>query len=321
MTSDYGGVELLVTYDIVASLEVRFVLDAQGIQSIPTETDALTAISVGVFFETVASESFVTIKTYLGGVVVDVSDFGLGTIISGNVDIRLFMSNNDIAVYVNDKFVYWYVLSSANWPDDPVVKLYAYGASCSLVSATRIEVEDKREAVWIDYESSSSSAIASIIQQRPLEIYPRTDRELAFTYGHGNTIVTSNFVKKIMDSHVENPQISSDGIVYSNDVSISSFEGAAEEEGLIVKMYRLAELDYGQRKAARMLQEKALEQSHSMGIIARFDPRLEIGDIFRANHTLTGTGTVVSFDAIIEDIRMLVAYSQNSMTLKGREDL
>ena len=238
---------------------------------------------------------------------------------SGEVDVRFFFSEEEISIFVDDVMVYWYCLSDSSWEIQPALKLYSIGDNVLFTKINRVELHDKREAIWIDHESTASSAIADVIQQRPVFVISKSSRYLSFTYQYGEDVIEAAFPSTVTETHQENKQVSSDAIVYSSDVFISSNLQTAIEEGLLVKILKLSELDYGQVRASSAMQKSAIEAQRKIGVKDRLIIALEANDIYRVNKLMSGSQRPVVFDLIVEDIDISVSDGEFGMSVSGRK--
>ena len=70
-------------------------------------------------------------------------------------------------------------------------------------------------------------------------------------------------------------------------------------------MYRFPDLEQDAIQAARITIDDAIRKSRSMRIAARFNPKLEIGDIATLSFTQVATGDSISKKVIIESMRFI----------------
>lgn len=326
MNLGYGGLELYFSY--VPSVDVSILLTSniEAYQSFSPMDDDTPLGLLSVRFSSVldvdTNETFIVVSTEIDEVVVDQSDFSCNSETSSRFNIRIFFFNSRISVYLNNKWVYSYVVQKIEYPSVQLLFLTCLGDSIDITQVRRVELFDGRDAVYSDYEATADSAIQSIIQQRPIEIFSGVDREFEFTYDATKTDVVAHNINKYTEEVRNNSSMSSDGLVYAADVGISIDEWTAEHVGLITRMYRLSELDSGAERAAAALQKKARQSRTYITSTGRFDPRLEIADIHvYASIPLSGTGTQVENRSIIEDISMSLSDGNNSQTISGRKDI
>lgn len=260
--------------------------------------------------------NFIEVTTRLDGTPVHKSDYEIGAAASYN--IWIFIYGQAITVYCNDKWIYTYVMS--------YTKYVAYKAVCTLVSGTTLtdirieEIPDWRDAVYVDYEATGDNALQSIYQQRPVWMFPTPDRAISFTYHTTKDQVPAHHIWQYNDRQVNGSDISSDGLVYYYDVGVSTYALAAKEVGLVTRLYRLSELDIGGIEAARTIQEIALEHRNPVNSVMRIDPRLEISDRLIFSLVVSGTGTVITDDVIVEDISITIQDGAYNQRVSGRRN-
>ena len=223
-------------------------------------------------------------------------------------------------MYCNDLCVYSYSLGGVSYPDVVTVSLKVTGPDPILFSdIRRVELKDQREAIYVDYEANTESAIQSIIQQRPIEVTAAVDRQVEFTYSAIKDSIDAIFVKTYSETLEDNLQMSSDGIVYYSDVGVSINDDTAEQVGFITRMYRLSELSSGAITAAGIYQKKALQKRNMVSISSRLDPRLEIRDILVFDLTVTGTERNIVRSIIVEGIQIKTENGSCKMSVTGRK--
>jgi hypothetical protein len=258
----------------------------------------------------------ITVETRLDNSTVDAADYDIGgaTLLA----MWVFIYSNAISIYCNGRWIYSYVMS--------FTKYVAYTTVASLVtSATltdirREEIPDWRDAVFVDYEATGDGALQSVIQQRPIWTFPAIDRVLSFTYHAIKDTLTAIRVHNYNNEEVNPADLSSDGLVNYYDVGVSSYALAAEEIGLVTRLYRLSELDIGGIEAARTIQEIALEHSNPIDGQMRLDPRIEISDLLHFDLICTGTGTHIEDDAIVENVEITLQDGVYNQHITGRRN-
>lgn len=323
MNTAYGTVELFFSYTPVEGETVTLATNITGIRSFAgVEELTLLPISVSIGMRNLGND-FIVVQTLLDDSVVDQSDFGYDVpLVSKVFDIRIFFFNARISVYMNDKWIYSYSLSTVSYPIAITQTLTANGNDITLSDLMRVELCDGREAVYVDYESNSDNAISSIIQERPIESFPAVDRATEFTYDATKDNVNAIKTLSYTDSITDNSQTSSDGLVYSMDVGISLDSFVAEELGLITRLYRLPELDSGIDRAVAAIQKKARQSRSKIDTIGRLDPRLEISDILIFDKLIvSGTNREINDLIIVEDITISMSDGDYRQSISGRRDV
>jgi len=320
--SDHGNVDLSFTFNpFVNDPVVTLVTDILAIPQYVVPTATPLAVSVFVSSETISGTKYIIFGITVGGVIVDQQNFPLGTFSSEDLNIRIFIYDQYIAGYCNDACVYSLALYSAFY--NPVIHL-SLGTDTDNVALSNIvlrELPDEREAVFVDYEATTESAIQSIIQQRPIEINPEVDRGLNFTYDATKDEVPGHHVYSYENTKQDNSQISSDGIVYYEDVAVAINEDTAREIGFITRMYRLSELTTGAVEAAKKYQRSAFQRRNTKSVeMKRIDPRIEIRDVYLIDLITTGTKKHITDEIIVEDISINIQDGSYSTRINGRHN-
>jgi len=268
-----------------------------------------------------SGKQYIYTRTKLGSTFVNNQKYLIGNDSTIVYKIRVFLYDYYISVYCNGMWVYSYVFADINYPSPVTISLGRSGGDTLVVeNIKRTELKDRREAIFVDYESNTESAIQSIIQQRPIEITHSSNRELEFTYSATRDAVDAVYVKSIAESTGDNSQLSSDGIVYSADVGISIDEETAKSVGIVTRMYRLSELDSGALEAAAIYQKRARQRRKMFTVNARFDPRLETRDIYNVNLFSTGTQRHIIESIIVEDVQVKLENGLYRMSVTGRNN-
>ena len=318
MSAEHGGLEVFFSFIPVIG---RAVLLTTNIQVLDTyATGAVSDLKVSVQMETIGATQYVLFKTYAGDSLIDQSNFQLGDNVNLELDIRIFIYDQYVSGYCNDRCVYDYAFSSAVYPSAILASLSITNGPLTLSNISRKELDDQREAVFVDYEANTESAIQSIIQQRPIEMNAGVNRELEFTYSSTKDSVTAHHVKRYEDVLEDNLQLSSDGIVYYEDVGIAINEDTAEQVGLVTRMYRLSELSSGAISAAEKYQRTALQKRNAVSLDMRLDPRLEVRDILDINLIAAGTQRNIVDNIIVEEIQIRLEDGNYRTSLSGRKN-
>ena len=320
MTTTSGGIEVFFNFTPAVGRIVWVVTDILALPAFTPLADPTEILKIRVNLEVISTVQYVAIYTYVGSTAIDKSNFALGNTSTLEFAVRTFIYDENIAVYVNDVCVYTYTLGAVSYPEPVAASIQVTGGvEIAISNIVRTELQDQREAIYVDYEANTENAIQSIVQQRPVEINAGVGRELEFTYlATGDTLV-AHHVKSYSNTLKDNVQISSDGIVYYADVGVSISQNTAEEVGLITRMYRLSELDSGAIKAASVYQEKALQRRNMGNFSGRFDPRLEIRDIYAIDLIATGTQRNILRSIIVESIQMRLEDGAYKMSITGRK--
>ena len=253
-------------------------------------------------------------------------------------DIRILFHDLYASVYMGGKWIHTFAWNeydkdaddhsgTIKWPNDPV-GLYLYSntnltASNLLVS----ELFDWREAIYIESEMSAASALGSVMQERPIEIFPTSDGGLSFSYHIERDTVTYTvtLAKRMIRFHNRAEHTAqnagSDAVVYFRDIAFANDPAFADSEGFITRVMKLSGLDTGARAAATLILEKANERQYRHRLEMRPDIRLEQGDRIDLTYTLVGTDTTLNYEMIVEDLSIRVAEGESAMEVVAREDI
>lgn len=234
---------------------------------------------------------------------------------------RVFLTDSRISIYGNDASMYTYVFQQPEYDIDqePELSIIVHGDTLVITNIKRVELADAREALFIDYESTPDNAISSVIQERPVEIYPSINRASEYSYDSTKSEVTIR-VRKHNEDQLVPQEASSDGLVYGRDVSISIDKAVARKNGLITRLYRMPDLNTGIVRAIRARQKKARQSMKPQSTSGRIYPNLEIGDVAIVNATLTGTGTLYQKRLIVETITLSIVDGSYTMNTSGRKE-
>ena len=326
MNTEYGSLELFLSYtpnhDVTIDLSTN-ILGVASFYAYDTDTQALAiSLRIGSLYDAILDRTFIQVSSIIGTEIVDTSDYSCDLSVLDTAKIRIFFFNNRASVYLNNKWIYSYAFLSVSYLTDLVMSLIVNGGILTIEDIKVVELADGREAVYIDYEANTDSALYSIIQERPIEMYPGVERTFQFTYDSMKDDVPANNIRLYDETDSDVSQVSSDGLVYALDVTISIDLATAEELGLITKLYRLSDLDTGIRRAVEALQKKARQSQKRIHLEGRFDPRLELADVSTFNGLIiTGTNRPITDRIILEEISMLLADGVYTSTQNGRRDV
>jgi hypothetical protein len=316
-----GGIEVFFSYENANNLAIKLITNLKVLAEFK-EPLVDSYYMADIDFSTFESggESYTRCKLYVNGVVVDQSDCDLQCGMVEKINNRVVFNNTSVSVYTNDLCVYSYTFTDTIWPDPIEVRMSVSGGDVD-IDITNVEISDPREAVYIDYESTTDSAIQSIIQQRPIRIFSQVHRANAFTYSKTREAINAHHVFSYDEKTQDNAQLSSDGLVYYVDVGVSLSELTAKEVGLITRLYRFSELDSGALQAAKRVQQIAVEQRKMITVVGRFDPRLQIADRYIIDTIVTSTLRHVVDEIIVEGISIMLSNGNYSMQVVGRRKM
>lgn len=320
--SNYGSVDIQFDYTPDDSKNVLLTTNILALPTFELKTDDSIwhALSIRIATKTEDTITYFVCTTELDGVVIDKSSYPVSAnYIYQKEHARIFIHNADISVYINGKWIYSNILGYVDYVTDLVAcTLSVHGGSLTLYNIKRTELHDYRDAVYVDYEATADSAIQSVIQERPVQVFSEPGRLLSFTYHCIKDIVAGHHIKEYKTSISNNSGMSSDGLIYYTNVSINTSQFTADEVGLVTRLYRLSNLETGAIRATKILQQLALERRYPISLSLRFDPRLVIADQLDIDVILTGTGRHIEDHCIIEDITFNFSDGEYSMQLRGR---
>ncbi|MGY5875139.1 MAG: hypothetical protein RTU30_05295 [Candidatus Thorarchaeota archaeon] len=234
--------------------------------------------------------------------------------------VRVIFHNEFCSVYVDHNWIYTFAFETVYHPEDPEVGLKTGGASIAVYDIRMKELSDWREAIFIDLETSTKNAISSAILQRPVDIYANYQGKLKFLYSPTRETVALDFIRSHRKTEsADVPMGCSDALVSFAYATVVNDLEYAEKVGFVTRFYRLPSLDNGAVEAARILQERARQSRISHTIAARIDPRVEVGDIVQLSETLSGTGTSVDHNVIVETLSFQVSEGRQQMSISGRD--
>lgn len=231
---------------------------------------------------------------------------------------RVLFHDNFATVYVSDRWIYTFSVAEFDYPNN--LEVYLSG-TFTATNIRFLELCDWREAVYIDLETDGNSAIGNVIQERPIEIVHQPDGSIAYWYDPSRELVNMLYEPRDHRWYESPPRDgASDAIIYTaSEVKCLQMQEFAEDYGFSTRVYRFPNLDVGAFRAARVMLIRLYEQSKPNELICRPDARLIPGDIYQVAYNVSGTGTAVSKDIIVEDLSLNVSAGSYSMSIKGRE--
>lgn len=241
--------------------------------------------------------------------------------LAGSGRYRILYHESFATVYVNDRWLFTYCPASIEYPITMQINLKT-STSIVVTDIVLTELCDWREAIYIDFETDSKSAVGSIIQERPVEIYAQPDGSVSYWY-----IPTRSQIDQIADhiaSHGYTDTIpknsSSDAIVYYENVGTINNSTYASQYGFTTRVYRMPNLSNGALRAAKIIQQRELEGAKMHSLTIRPDIRIQLGDILHVVYTAAGSGRSQSFDIVVTEIGMSISGegARHSMSIQGR---
>lgn len=244
-------------------------------------------------------------------------------------NVRVLFHAEFISFYIDDISIATFSLikDDLHWPETQLA-VYAYASASKMMLDVNIsELFDWREAIYVESEMSASSAIGSVIQERPVEVNPTTGGGLSFSYrSKRDTIAyTNDESHRILQRHFSHDSTTqdagSDAVVYYAEVGFVSDDTFADNEGFLTRVLKLSTLDTGAVNAARILLEKANERQYTHDLSMRPDIRIETGDRIELHYLLSGTATQKDHNMIVEDYSIGIREGELLMQISARRDL
>ncbi len=241
--------------------------------------------------------------------------------------IRILFHNEFCTVYIDDSWAYTFAFACTRYPDVLSAEMAYYDgteAQSGTISISNVVIKelcDWRDAIFIDLETNTANAIQSIIQQRPIEILPRSNGAIDFFY-EPNTrsqVALSN-IRKHTITEDDSKSASSDGIVYFSDVAVISDEDTLEDVGFITRMIRVPELDSGALRAAKVAQKRARQSMYKHHIEGRINLALEVDDVANTSYTPANEHQAHNHSFIVETIQIDLSNGNFTMVAEGRKN-
>lgn len=233
---------------------------------------------------------------------------------------RITVHNEFISFYFNGRWVNTFWLKDVMHKEEPTVWLLGT-ATIVLTEIVYPELNDWRDAIFIDLEQTGMNAVGSIILSKPIDIFSKYDGSICFAMNAiGDDVEMAQYIRKISRANSRNPQACSDGIVYFTDVAIVIDEDYLAEYGLSTKLIRLPDLDQGIRAAVK-LQNKARKLQKQVEVVGRFNPEIEMKDIINIRTpftTLENQDYQISVET--DSLRVSLSDSTFTMTISGKEE-
>ena len=322
-TNLYGTIDIEFDYIPVNGITILLTTDILGISQFHEQAYGYNPVSLQLGTKTVSGIVYAVGTTLVNGIAVDQQDFAIASSFNfQKTHVRFYINKQNLSIYFGGKWVYSYSLAYVNYVNDPInASLSVHGGALQLYKIVRIELDDYRDAIFFDYESTADNCIQSIIQERPIQIYPDPGRILTFTYGVVRGDLDTHYVKEYRSSIASSNGLSSDGLIYYVNVSVNTSADTAKEVGLVTKLYRLSNLNDGAVKATQILQRLALERRFPTYIKERFDPRVVIGDRVAVDMIISGTLTHIEDRSIVENASIMLSDGQYTFEMNGRRSL
>lgn len=241
-------------------------------------------------------------------------------------NVRVLIHAGFVSTYIDG---YW--IATRGWNEDdftwPQTGLTLYLASLGSYTVSNlrvVELFDWREAVYIESEMNAASAIGSVLQERPVEIYPTPVGGLSFSYRtRRDTIVYDNttskrLIRKHTDVQHTGKDAGSDAVIYYMDVAFTSDLDFAVREGFLTRVLKLSSLETGAKVAGQMVLERANSQQYQHTLDIRPDIRIEPGDILDFHYRISGTESQIDEQMIVTQVSLALSEMERVMSVTGR---
>jgi len=237
---------------------------------------------------------------------------------TGAHEYRIIAHEDNITVYMDGTWIDTFCTGGINWPK--TTQIYLNGSFTAL-DLRLTDLNDWREAIYMDLETNGLTAVRDVIQERPVEIYPRSDGSIGYWYDYDRETVIEVIPPRNWNRSKSAPvEAASDAIIYAADrVLVIQFDDFHKEHGFSTKVFRFPNLDVGASRAAQIFLQRLFEGRRRHEVAIRPNMKLEIGDIISVSETLTSTGTLEEADVIIEGIGLNVTSKNSAMLVRGRE--
>ncbi len=239
--------------------------------------------------------------------------------------LRIVLQNNSVALYRNDSFLHSFYLDDIAYPEqDPVITiLRSEGWAISpTVGVFVVELDDWREAIYLETQAVAISGISSLIQERPVNILGKVDGSIDFFYARDPDVldVSANIIRQHDENEVDT-QAASDIILEGRDVFAISYPDYADEVGYGFTILQLGSLDSGVKKAGRAIMKRAMEMAVAHAIRMRPDLRIEPSNALNIQYAPADTGTEVNRVVVVNSVSISINVETGTMTIDGRRSL
>jgi hypothetical protein len=245
--------------------------------------------------------------------------------IESTEEMRILFENESVTIYRNGDYLHSFFVPVINYPDDEatVSLVCSVGWTTAPTVATLVaELDDWREAIYIETESVAISGISSVIQQRPVNILSMPDGGLDFFYDKSDDpyAIASDIIRT-HDLIEMDAASASDALVEGMDVYAVSYPTYADEIGYTFRMIRLNSLDSGYRKAASTILRRAMEDGEAHKIEMRPDLRVQPNDVLSISTTVSGTERSLIYAVHVSSTGLSIENGIATLALEGRTKL
>jgi hypothetical protein len=237
---------------------------------------------------------------------------------TGAHEYRIIAHEDYVSVYMDHAWIYTFCTGGIRWPK--TTQIYLNG-SFTATDLRLTDLNDWREAIYMDLETNGLTAVRDVIQERPVESYPRSDGSIGYWYDYDRETVVGVIPPRNWHRSKSVPvEAASDAIIYAADrVLVVQFDDFHKEHGFSTKVFRFPNLDIGASRAAQIFLQRLFEGRRRHEVAIRPNLKLEIGDILSVSEVITSTETLVEANVIIEGIGLNVTSKNSAMLVRGRE--
>jgi len=194
------------------------------------------------------------------------------------VDVRVTAHNQFITITFNGRWIRTFALSYVWHPYEITLSLRA-SANITVTNIVRTELDDWREVIEVDVESTGMNAMDAVIDRKPISVWPRYDGSVCFAYDPERETAEIINVSSVIKTTEENDGLCSDALIYSDQAAVALDEETLESYGFITRLMRYADLEFGAIVAGVHAQEMARQSVLYHEIRGRFNPEAELNDI------------------------------------------
>ena len=266
---------------------------------------------------------YIQIYKYADYYEVSVLDSNLDQVVAYRCDIPGTYLTIDITVhgkfisfYCNDMWYKTFWLSYVQHREIPTVSVLG-STGVVLYDILYPELNDWRDAIYIDLEQSGMNGIQSVILTKPIDVWSRYNGNICFAWEPPHEVIEPFYVREYGRSLQKDNKASSDGIVYFTDVAVVIDTEYIDEYGFATRLIRLPDLDEGIQAGAKLQQKSRKNMKQRSGTF-RFDPRIEYEDAAQIRQTIDSVDLEVDETFIVQGISINISPSKNQMKLKGR---
>jgi hypothetical protein len=232
------------------------------------------------------------------------------------LDIDITVHGKFVSFYCNKRWVKTFWLSYVQHKEIPTVSVYGT-SGVTLTDVVYPELNDWRDAIYIDLEQSGMNGVQSVILSKPVSVWSRYNGDICFAWDPPHEIISLLYQRNYDRALQKDGKACSDGIVYFTDVAVVVDTDYLDEYGFHTSLIRLPDLDEGIQAGIKM-QDKARKNMQQRGATFRFNPLVEFEDAIQLSASIESSGLTVDDKFIVENMNINISPTKNSMKLKGR---